>query len=513
MVSKVCGAMVEGIEARPIIVEVRRSRGLPGTDIVGLARGAAKESIIRVRAVLSALGLSLGAERLIVNLLPADLPKEASALDLPLAMALLCAGGYFSPESLAHRRFFAEISLSGELQPVRGAVLAADLASREADKALYVAAASAPEAAMVPGVQTLGIGHIDELLAHLKGELSISASVATMTSEPTVSPCLSEVYGQRHVKRSLEIAAAGEHNLLLIGPPGSGKSMLAKRLPGILPPLSIHEKIAISRIHSLIKPPGSCLSSIARPFRAPHHSASEVAICGGGGTPRPGEISLAHHGVLFMDEMPEFNRRALESLREPLEEGSIHVARAKMSIEFPARFLFVGAMNPCPCGWYQGELLGSAGDGRKGSCLCSYEQILRYRARLSGPLLERIDMHVFVDALPYREYFKADGGEKSEAVQQRVLAARTRQEERQGSGLSNARLSSVFLHRILRGDVKLRKWFELVMEKERFSARVIEKVLRLARTIADLDGSCTVQLKHAKEALAFRLLDRSVFRA
>ncbi len=512
MVAQVRGAMLVGAQAESITVEVRRSRGLPGTDIVGLARGAARESVIRVKAVLRALGLNLGSERLIVNLLPADLPKEESALDLPLAMALLCAGGYFSGDLLAGCRFAGELSLSGELVPIGGAILAADLASTNGDRAIYLPAANAAEAAMVAGVKVFGVTRLDELLSHLKGDLSLSASSFQEMPKASSGPCLSEVYGQPRAKRALEIAAAGNHNLLLIGPPGSGKSMLAKRLPGILPPLTLPQRIAVNKIHSLSRRPGEFLDMVARPFRAPHHSASEVAICGGGSTPSPGEISLAHHGILFMDELPEFNRRALEALREPLQEGKIHVARARMSISFPARFLFVGAMNPCPCGWYQGELLGSAGNGRKGTCLCSYEQILRYRAKLSGPLLERIDMHVFVGALPYKEYLRANGGEKSEVVREKVLQARQMQMERQGEERCNADLQAVELHDLLRRDGKLRGWLERVMEEERFSARVVEKILRLSRTIADLDGAFEVRLEHAEEALSFRLLDRSIFR-
>jgi magnesium chelatase family protein len=504
------GAVI-GVEALPVVVEAHRGKGLPGTEVVGLARGAVRESSVRVRSAIAACGVQLGTQRQVVNLLPAELPKDASALDLALAASLLAAAEVVPLQALHGRRFFAELSLGGGLEPVRGAVLLADLARRSGDEELIVPLANATEAAIIPGVRVIGARHLSEVMAHLTGAAPLPAASAVESPAPPAVGCLSEVRGQAAAKRALEVAAAGGHNLLMVGVPGSGKTMLARRLSGILPELSAEESIEVTRVHSaagLLEPHRGLVRS--RPFRAPHHTASEAALCGGGSIPRPGEISLAHRGVLFLDELPEFNRRGLESLREPLEEGSIHIARAAISLCFPAKVLLVAAMNPCPCGRFQGDLKrAGVHDGSAGpACFCTLDQVLRYRSRISGPLLDRIDLHVPVRAISYRDYATADPGDTSAVVRERVLDARVRQASRLGSARTNSQMTEGELREHVRLDERSLRLLEEAIDDHGLSTRGVGRILKVARTLADLAVSAAVTSEHVREALQYRVLDR-----
>ena len=510
MFARAGSGTVIGVEALPVVVEAHRGKGLPGTDVVGLARGAVKESSVRVRSAISACGVHLGSQRQVVNLLPAELPKETSALDLALAASLLAAAEVVPLASLQGRRFFAELSLGGSLEPVRGAVLMADLARRMGEAEIVVPVANAPEAAIIPGVRVVGARHLSEVIAHLTGAAPLPPASAGEPPAPTMVGCFSEVRGQKQAKRAVEIAAAGGHNLLMIGAPGSGKTMLARRLPSILPELSAEESIAVTRVHSaagLLAGTHALVRS--RPFRAPHHTASEAALCGGGSIPRPGEITLAHCGVLFLDELPEFTRRGLEALREPLEEGSIHIARASLSLSFPANVLLVASMNPCPCGRFQGDLrhVGETTAPPGPACFCTLDQVLRYRSRISGPLLDRIDLHVPVRAISYRDYATAAAGEVSSVIRARVLVARERQARRLGPNRTNSRMREAEVREHVRLDDRSLRLLEEAIDDRGLSARGTGRILKVARTVADLAGSDAVSSDHLREAIELRVLD------
>ena len=486
-----------GTDAPPVTIEVFLSGGLPSFSIVGMPETAVRESKDRVRGAIMSSGFKFPQERITVNLGPADMRKTGGRYDLAIAIGILVAGRQVPASSVTDIEFYGELGLNGEIRPVPG-VLPAALNAACAGNSVVVAVANGAEAAL-SRAQTRVAGTMLEVTAHLCGQQELQP-LAAVQPEPgcTGAPDLAEVKGQRHAKRALEIAAAGGHNALFIGPPGTGKSMLARRLPGIMPPMSEAEALETAAIDSVLGQPLDLARWRRRPFRAPHHTASAAALVGGGSVPRPGEVSRAHKGVLFLDELPEFNRNVLEVLREPLEAGVITIARAARQAEFPADFQLIAAMNPCPCGY-----LGDAG----GDCGCSAERVATYRGKISGPLLERIDLHLEVGRPP-KEALR--GGElaeeKSAAVAERVRQARSVQLRR--GGVCNARLEGNDIESFCSLSEECLQLLENAVDRFNLSARTYHRVLRVARTIADLAGAEAIRPPHIGEALALRLLDR-----
>ncbi len=487
----------EGVHAPAVTVEVHLANGLPATTLVGLPETAVRESRERVRGALVNSAFAFPARRITINLAPADLPKEGGRFDLAIALAILAASGQIPAAPLGACEFLGELALTGELRAVRG-VLPAALAAREAGRALVLPQANAAEAALASGLEVFGARHLLDVCAHLTGTRALQAQPYPEWAgrEPPV-PDLTEVRGQYHAKRALEIAAAGAHSLLFLGPPGSGKSMLSARLPGILPPMEEDEALEAAAIASVSRQGFTPAAWRRRPFRAPHHTASGVALVGGGSNPRPGEVSLAHHGVLFLDELPEFDRRALEVLREPLESGSITISRAARQADFPARFQLIAAMNPCPCGY-----LGDP----SGRCRCTAEQVERYRARVSGPLLDRIDLHVETPRVRREQLLGKPDGEPSAVIRRRVVRARERQIAR--AGVPNAALSNPEVDRWCALQPGDRELLANAIEHLGLSARAYHRVLKVARTIADLAGDADIRTGHLTEAIGYRRLDR-----
>jgi magnesium chelatase family protein len=486
-----------GVDAPLVTVEAHISQGLPGFTIVGLPETAVKESKDRVRSAILNSHFEFPSRRITINLGPADLPKEGGRFDLPIALGILAASQQIPANTLHEYEFVGELALSGELRPVYG-ILPVALSARKANRTLVVPQKNADEA-VLPGDNTvLAADHLLAVSAHLARQTLLSPYIKSLapTLGNSATDDLSDVKGQMHAKRALEITAAGGHALLMVGPPGTGKTMLASRLPSILPPLSIEEALEVVAIHSLL-PQQKAITTWThqRPFRAPHHTASAIALVGGGSYPKPGEISLAHNGILFLDELPEFDKRVLEVLREPLESGTILISRAARQTEFPARFQLVAAMNPCPCGYLSDP---------KGRCRCTQEQVSRYRARISGPLLDRIDLQVEVPALPIETLssWKNLSEESSEIILERVKNAVQKQYKR--SLKLNARLSN----RDIQGCCVLKpnaeKFINQAIEKLGLSARSYHRILRVARTIADLDDHETVEMPHLSEALSFK---------
>jgi magnesium chelatase family protein len=505
MLAHVHSAAVVGIQATSIDVEVDFAVGLPGCQIVGLPDAGVKEGRLRIRGALENSGFKLPSRRITVNLAPADLRKDGAAFDVPIAVGMLCAAGVIAPEQVADALFVGELALDGSVRPVRGVLPIAAWARRGQVRRLFVPRANGSEAAaVVDGCTVVPIGGVGELVAALTGS-GTPPAVATPSLDcyaPLNVSDLSDVRGQAVARRALEIAAAGGHNLLFVGPPGSGKTMLARRLPGILPPLAFEEGLETTMVYSVAGLLGGRPLVRERPFRAPHHTVSVAGLVGGGPACRPGEISLAHNGVLFLDELLEFQRPALEALRQPLEERMVSVVRARRSIEYPADVMLVAALNPCPCGH-----LGSTVRG----CTCSLAGIAAYRARLSGPLLDRIDMHVEVPALAYRELADESAGEASEAVRTRVMDARDLQARRAGTPTAmNARLIAGEMNRQAPLDEAGHRLLERAVERLGLSARAITRVRRVARTIADLAGCAGIRAIHVAEALQYRVLDRPV---
>jgi magnesium chelatase family protein len=487
-----------GLAAPEVTVEVHLAAGLPSFTLVGLPDTEVKEARDRVRAAIQNCGFEFPQRRITVNLAPADLPKESGRFDLPIALGILVAAGQIRAPELDAHEFAGELALSGELRAVRGTLAMCAAIRREAGpdhqaaRAFVLPLASAPEAALIEGMSILPAKNLLQVCAHLAGREALTPFAVPPVPALAHYPDLAEVKGQAPAKRALEVAAAGGHSLLMSGPPGAGKSMLAQRLPGLLPPMTAVEALESAAVHSLA---GTFRLEHwnQRPYRAPHHSASSAALVGGGGTPRPGEISLAHNGTLFLDELPEFQRGVLEALREPLETGHIHIARAARRAEFPARFQLVAAMNPCPCGW-----LGHPA----GKCRCTPDQVARYRGKLSGPLLDRIDLMLDVPAVAEAELSSRGDGESSAMVRARVSAARALQIERQGK--HNALLSPDEIDRHALPDEAGAQLLKQAMARLSLTARAYHRILKVARSIADLAGVSQINAAHVAEAIHYR---------
>lgn len=484
-----------GMNAPLVEVETHLANGLPAFNIVGLPDTEVKESRDRVRAAILQSGFDFPAAKITVNLAPADLPKESGRFDLPIALGILAASGQVLPDKLSQYEFAGELALSGAVRPVRGAMAMA-WQGMKAGRAFVLPQENAKQAAVMEGIEVYGANSLGQVAAHLNGVEAITRleadNEAANLPETADLPDMRDIKGQHTARLALEIAAAGGHSLLMMGPPGTGKSMLAQRLPSILPPLTDEERIAVWTLYSLLPNHTQNIGN-RRPFKSPHHSASSVALVGGGSDPKPGEISLAHKGVLFLDELPEFDRKVLEALREPLESGEIHISRAARQAVYPAEFQLVAAMNPCPCGYYGHPIK---------PCRCTPDSILRYRNKISGPLLDRIDLIIEVPALSAADLIQAKAGESSAEVLQRVMLARDKQYARQNK--LNSRLSPTDLDQIAAVSSEAKETLGSLLEKLSLSARSFHRILRVARTLADLADDHTVTPEHVFRAVAMR---------
>lgn len=509
MLAKVWSAATCGIDAVRIIIEVSaRMAQQPGFTLVGLPDAAVREAYARVHSALANCGLYPPTRHITVNLSPADVRKEGSRFDLPIAIGILQALDLLSEDDVKGRVFAGELSLDGALTPIRGTLsISAALAGDEAVRELIVPTANANEAAAVRRTCVIGAPHLLSVVRHIRHEQPIAPTIPAAVADSRDDDAdFADVRGQSQAKRALEVAAAGGHNLMMIGPPGSGKTMLARRLAGILPRLTLDEAIVTTKIHSVagVLPAGSGLLT-RRPFRAPHHTISTAGMAGGGTPPRPGEISLSHHGVLFLDELPEFRRETLEVMRQPMEDGSVTIARAARTVAYPARFTLAAALNPCPCGYFN--------DSRR-ACICSPTQIARYLAKISGPLLDRIDLQVEVAALTTDEIASVDPGEPSADIRVRVDAAREIQHERfrRATIRSNAEMTTRHMRRVCELDPPSRRMLISAIDRLNLSARAHDRILKVARTIADLAGCERIESAHVAEAVQYRALDRAYFR-